>query len=555
MVYNLITSSRQESGRPVDLPLVQCLPVEAQPPSIQDNTADVDRLKLALLPILRKAGMEGRECVVPLGALAGVAAGFRAAGFRGAAVVNLLPGRVEVVDFVADNRQALPAMALDLGTTHLEASLLDLRTGRELATGHTVNRQIQFGADILSRIHFAARGREPDQHGLHILQQEVVRSVNELVAELAGKAGVEPENIRALSVSGNTTMVHLFLGASPYHICREPYIPLVNAPDPCHGVDLGIAVSPLAPVWILPSIGSYFGGDLIAGILASGLDDSETTQMLIDVGTNAEVVLGNKEWLIACAGAAGPALEGGVAKMGMRAAPGAVEHVSIDRDCWALNYRTIENTPAAGICGSGLIDLVAELYLAQIVDFRGKFNRVTPGSDEQKAFLDHRLGREGDMPFFVVIPGEETVDGNPVILSQPDLDAIMRSKAAMYAILTTLVSQVGVGFEQLGKIYVAGAFGKHIDPAHAVTLGMIPDLPLSIYQSVGNSSLRGAELVLLSESCRKRIGEIRRKVTYLELNVNQEFMIRFSGSRFIPHTDPQLFPSVPSFRAGPDPSA
>lgn len=543
-------------NNPIDLPLVQCLPVEAQPPSLQDNTADIDRLKLALVPVLRKKGIEDRGCVVPFGALPGVAAGFRAAGFRGAAVVNLLPGRVEIVDFVPDTKQQLPAMALDLGTTHLEATLLDLRTGKVLASAHAVNRQIHFGADILSRIHFAVRpgrGLEPDQHGLHTLQQEVIGAINALAGELAGKAGIEPEGIRALSVSGNTTMVHLFLGVSPYHICREPYIPLVNAPDPCHAVDLGIAVSPLAPVWILPSIGSYFGGDLVSGILASGLDDSGTTQMLIDVGTNAEVVLGNKEWLIACAGAAGPALEGGVARMGMGAGPGAVEHVSIDRERWELTYRTIENTPAAGICGSGLIDLVAELYLARIIDFRGKFSRrVTPGSGKHEAFLAQRLVRNQETPYFVVVPGEETADGDPVVLGQQDLDAIMRSKAAMYAILTTLVSQVGVGFEQLGRIYVAGAFGKHIDPAHAVTLGMIPDLPLSTYESVGNSSLRGAELVLLSESCRKRSMEIRRKVTYLELNVNQEFMIRFSGARFIPHTDPELFPSIPSFRTDPD---
>jgi uncharacterized 2Fe-2S/4Fe-4S cluster protein (DUF4445 family) len=541
---------------PFEMPLVQCLPVDAPLPSLQDNTADVDRLKLALLPALQKVGLEGREPIVPFGVLSRVASGFRAAGFRGSAVVNLFPGRVEVVDFVPGKKQHLPAMALDLGTTHLEATLLDLQTGKSLANGHTVNRQIHFGTDILSRIHFAVRsgrGRELDQHGLHELQQEVMRSVNELVGEMAEKAGVEPEDIRALSVSGNTTMVHLFLGVSPYHICREPYIPLVNAPDPCHALDLGIAISPLAPVWILPSVGSYFGGDLISGILASGLDESETTQMLIDVGTNAEVVLGNKDWLIACAGAAGPALEGGVAKMGMRAAPGAVEYVSIDTDSWELNYRTIENTPAAGICGSGLIDLVAELYLAQIVNFRGKFRgQVESRSEEHKAFLTKRLGRDETSAFFVVVPGEETVDGNPVVLSQLDLDAMMRSKAAMYAILTTLVSQVGVGFEQLDKIFIAGAFGKHIDPGHAVTLGMIPDLPLSRYESVGNSSLRGAELVLLSESCWKRSREIRRKVTYLELNVNQEFMIRFSGSRFIPHTDPELFPSVPSFRTGLD---
>lgn len=543
-------------NKPFDIPLVQSLPVEAAPPSLQDNTADIDRLKLVLAPALHKVGLVDRECVVPFAALSGVAAGFRAAGFRGSAVVNLLPGRVEVVDFVPDKEYHVLAIALDLGTTHLEANLLDLRTGKTLASGHAVNRQIHFGTDILSRIHFAVRsgkGQKPDLPGLYELQREVIRSVNELAGELAEKNGVAPEDIRGLSVSGNTTMVHLFLGVSPYHICREPYIPLVNAPDPCHAADLGIAIFPLAPVWILPSIGSYFGGDLISGILASGLDESETIRMLIDVGTNAEVVLGNKDWLIACAGAAGPALEGGVAKMGMRASPGAVEHLAINRDNWELSYKTIENAPATGICGSGLIDLVAELYLAQIINFRGKFSdSIEPRSERHKSFLEKHLGRDEEAAFFIVFPGDETADAEPVVFSQLDLDAMMRSKAAMYAILTTLVSQVGVGFEQLDRIYVAGAFGKHIDPEHAVTLGMIPDLPLSIYESVGNSSLLGAELVLLSESCRQRCLEIRRKVTYLELNVNQEFMIRFSGSRFIPHTNLELFPSVPSFRNGLD---
>ena len=541
-------------NKPFDMPLVQSLPVEAALPSLQDNTADIDRLKLALRPALQAAGLADRECVVPFGALPRVAAGFRVADFQGSAVVNLFPGRVEIVDFIPDSDHQVLAMALDLGTTHLEANLLDLRTGKSLALGHAVNRQVHFGADILSRIHFAVRSgkdKQLDQQGLFELQQEVIRSVNELAGGLAEKAGVVQEDIRALSVSGNTTMVHLFLGLSPYHICREPYIPLVNAPDPCYAIDLSIAIFPQAPVWILPSIGSYFGGDLVSGILASGLDESETTQMLIDVGTNAEVVLGNKDWLIACAGAAGPALEGGVAKMGMRAAPGAVEHLDIDTDCWELNYKTIENAPATGICGSGMIDLVAELYLAQIINFRGKFSdSIEPCSDKHKSFLDKRLGRDEGSVFFIVVPADETANGTPVVFSQLDLDAMMRSKAAMYAILTTLVSQVGVGFEQLGRIYVAGAFGKHIEPGHAVTLGMIPDLPLSTYESVGNSSLQGAELVLLSESCRKRSLEIRRKVTYLELNVNQEFMIRFSGSRFIPHTNLELFPSVPSFRGG-----
>ena len=306
----------------------------------------------------------------------------------------------------------------------------------------------------------------------------------------------------------------------------------------------------MAPVWIMPSIGSYFGGDLVSGILATGLDESDKTAMLIDVGTNAEVVLGSRDWLIACAGAAGPALEGGVARMGMRAGPGAVEHVSIDRSAWQLAWQTIENTPAQGLCGSGLIDLVAELYLSRIIDFRGKFRREPVSESAAHAhFLRQRIIKDETGCSFLVVAEGNSATGTPVVLSQTDLDALMRSKAAMYAILTTLVAQVGVAFEELDKIYVAGAFGRHIDPYHAITIGMLPDLPLATYEPVGNSSLLGAERVLLSAACRKRSMDIQRKITYLELNVNQEFMLRFSGARFIPHADPSLFPSVPHFQA------
>jgi len=527
--------------------------IAAPEPSLQDNTADVDRLKQAVAASLKSKMGENRMLVVPFSRITPLAVRFRASGFRGAAVLNMLPSCIEIVDFLPAMPLALPAMALDLGTTHLEAALLDLLSGSTLAVGHRENRQMQYGADILSRIHFAARGPEGAEQersgsGLVLLQKSVVASMNELAGDLARQAGIKAEEIRALSVSGNTTMVHLFLGLNPYHICREPYTPLINAPDPCHAGDLGLTIAAPAPVWILPSIGSYFGGDLISGVLASGLDQAGSTSMLIDVGTNAEVVLGNHDWLIACAGAAGPALEGGVAGMGMLASPGAIEHVAIDTADWTLKYQTIDNAPAAGICGSGMIDLMAALYLARIIDIRGKFReKIMPESREHKYFLQQRLVYGDRTTTFIVVPAEEAAGGGPVVLSQIDLDSLMRSKAAMYAILTTLTSQVGVEFGDLERIYVAGAFGKHIDPRQAVILGMLPDLPLSTYEPIGNSSLRGAELVLQSEECRRRSVEIGRRITYIELNVNQEFMIRFSGSRFIPHTDPSLFPSVPLF--------
>ncbi len=531
------------------LALVTLMRVKAAKPSLNDNTADIDRLKAALSQSLSQ-NHEGYQLRVPFNCMRGVAAGFRNADFAGYAVINVLPGQMDIVDFLAEKPKHLAAVALDLGSTHLEASLIDLLTGKPLAHGHAVNRQIKYGTDILSRIHFAVKkqGDDFDNKGLQVLQEAIRDSINGLIDELAKEAAISMDDVRAISISGNTTMVHLLLELSPYHICREPYIPLVNAPEPFWAQRIGLLLHPQAPAWVLPSIGSYFGGDLISGILSSGIDRAEETCMLIDVGTNAEVVLGNRDWLIACAGAAGPALEGGVAKMGMRADSGAVEHVAIDRDSWQLNWKTVDDAPPLGICGSGLIDLVAELYLARIVDIRGKFQAEFEGqTEEQKAFTQNRLVIHNDETVFIVATAAESGNNEPVLLSQVDLDAMMRSKAAMYAILTTLTAQVGVAFKDLHRIYVAGAFGKHIDPRQAITLGMLPDLDLATYQPLGNSSLRGAELILLDETSRQRAAEIGRKITYIELNVNQEFMICFSASRFIPHTDPGHFPSVPVF--------
>ncbi|XOF32211.1 MAG: ASKHA domain-containing protein [Candidatus Electrothrix sp. YB6] len=530
-------------------PPVTVVRVQAAPPSLQDNTADLDRLRAALTESLPQH-ISTLPVRIPFECMTEMAAGFRNADFTGYALIHILEGRIEAVHFFPEKPEMLPALALDLGSTHLEATLLDLLTGATLARGNALNRQVRYGEDILSRIHFAGQ-----KEGLAVLQKAAVDSINGLIEALSKEAGVHPAEIHAVAVSGNTTMIHLLLGINPYHICREPYIPLVNAPDPFPAWKIGLKTHCRAVVRVLPGRGSYFGGDLIAGILATGLDQTEEISMLIDVGTNAEVVMGNSGWLIACAGAAGPALEGGVAKMGMRAAAGAVDHVVIDQDDqdnWQLRWRTIGDAPPLGICGSGLIDLVAELYLARVIDLRGKFQTEFPGQSEAHSrFVRERLlEMNGELAFIVVATEEAGNDAPdvPIMLTQIDLDAMMRSKAAMYAILVTLTGQVGIEFSELKHIYVAGAFGKHIDPHQAITLGMLPDLPVSVFQPVGNSSLRGAEMILLDHTAYARAQEIAQKITYVELNVNQDFMIRFSGSRFIPHTDPSLFPSVPNFR-------
>lgn len=531
--------------------IVSAVQVEANAPDLNDNTADLDRLHQAVTNSLD----DDRPLLVPLSCMTMVARNFRDAGFKGFALLNNAEHSRSMVGFSAEEPPVIAAMALDLGTTHLEATLLNLQNGEAIATANLENEQIAFGADILSRIHHATglrRQQKPlasdfQDPGLSELQNVIISSINKLAEELADKAGIAVGELRALSVSGNTTMTHLFLGVDPYTLCREPYIPLFNR---AHGIEAGqlnLVISEVAPVFVMPSIGSYFGGDLISGILASGMARSDKTRMLIDVGTNAEVVLGNSEWLIACAGAAGPALEGGVARMGMRAGPGAIEYVAIDPENYKVEYRTIGGGAPIGLCGSGLIDLVAALYLTRIIDIRGKFRDSSQETDPKRlAFMQkHLVERDGDLCFVLATVGSDEDDD--VVLEQIDLDAMIRSKAAMYAILKTLTNQVGLAFADLEEITVAGAFGRHINPERAITLGMLPDLPLSVYRPIGNSSLAGAEKVLLDEDARLECESIVSRITYLELNVNQEFMIRFSGSRFIPHTDVSLFPSVPVF--------
>jgi len=299
--------------------------------------------------------------------------------------------------------------------------------------------------------------------------------------------------------------------------------------------DLGLPFSPGARILVFPNIGSYFGGDVVAGILYSKLYQQEETAILVDVGTNAEVVLGNRHWLIACAGAAGPALEGGAARMGMMAGDGVIDRVRINADTGAFQVSTIGGALPRGICGSGLIDLAAQLFLAGMLDIRGRLIPERCGARFRDVYgLGHLM----------VVPAGESATGGDLTISQADLDSLIRSKAAMYTILETICQSVGMDMADLDAFLVAGTFGAFIDPVSAITIGMLPDLPLPVYRSIGNSSLEGAAMALLSRDAVDALDTIRDRITYLELNVNQDFMNRFSAAKFIPHTDAGRFPSV-----------
>ncbi len=505
------------------------------PPSLSDNTADADRL---IKELKKELGTENVAADLPF--LQTVSATLRKNAYAVGVVLFEDRGIWKIIDlFGAADVPDLCGIALDLGSTTLVLQLVRLTDGSILEEVSFVNPQVQIGSDILTRIHYAtAKG------GLGKLQGMVVQAINETIRQLAIRHDLKTEAIVALSVAGNTTMTHFFLGLDPWGICREPYIPVTNRPDLIPSRDLGLTLHPAAPVLVFPNVGSYFGGDLVAGILSSGITRREEVCFLVDVGTNAEVVIGNRDWLMACAGAAGPALEGGVADMGMMAGPNVIDKVRIDAKTGAFQISTIQGgiehaSPSpgkpVGICGSGLIDLAAQLFLAGMIDLRGKF--------EPKACGDRLIDVDG-IRHLIVTPAEESGTGEALLLSQPDLDGLIRSKAAMYTILTTIANTVNIPLRDIQRFYVAGTFGSYINPESAITIGMIPDLPLEVYSSLGNTSLKGAYLALLGKEARDEIYRIRDRITYLELNVNQEFMNLFSAAKFIPHTDRSLFPSV-----------
>jgi uncharacterized 2Fe-2S/4Fe-4S cluster protein (DUF4445 family) len=500
--------------------------VTLSPPRLSDNTADLDRLLAALKKELSTETVE-----VDLDLIKRLPALLREAGYRTRCSL-FRDGRRWVLTGIeaADIPRPVIGIAVDLGTTRVVLQLIDLVSQRPLGERTFDNPQIAIGPDVLARIHHADA---PD--GLRELNRLIIDGLNNAIGEFCRLGEIKRDDVVAMTIAGNTAMTHLFLGLEPRWIIREPYIPVVNRPGVLKAADLGIQVNPFARVLVFPNIGSYFGGDLIAGILFSGLHRRQEPAILVDVGTNAEVVLGNRDWLIGCAGAAGPALEGGVTRMGMMAGPGVIDQVVIDRDSRRFEIRTIEEKPPRGICGSGVIDLAAQLFLSRMIDIRGKLVATTCGD---------RLKVVDGIRHLVVVPAEHSATGSDLTISQADLDSLIRSKAAMYTILETLAMTVGVDLRRLEAFFVAGTFGCFINPRSAIAIGMLPDLPLDRYVPIGNSSLQGAALALTSEGAIDEIDRIRDRITYLELNVNQDFMNRFSAAKFLPHTDAGRFPSV-----------
>jgi uncharacterized 2Fe-2S/4Fe-4S cluster protein (DUF4445 family) len=501
--------------------------IHMTPPALGNNTADVQRLEQAL-----KKELDTGYVHLPWHLVPDLPARLRDWRWQAKAVLFKDRRSFQVVALL-DPEDAAPVLgaALDIGTTRMVISLTDLETGKILGETGFDNPQAEIGPDVLTRIHHA---RTPA--GRTRLQDLAVTAVNRHLADLCAENKTTPDRVFLMAGAGNTAMTHLFAGLPAFGIIQEPYIPCTNIPDTLAARRIGLDIHPAGQVFLFPNIGSYFGGDLLAGIMAADLDLKEAPCIMVDVGTNAEIVLGSRDWLMACAGAAGPALESGVSQVGMTAGPGVIDRVAVDAETRELKIHTIGDRPAVGICGSGMIDLAAALFLTGRIDIRGK---LVPGA------CGSRLFDMDGIPAFVLVNAAESGTKDPICLTQVDLNSLTSAKAAMYTILEVIVAQTaGLSFKDLDTFYVAGTFGSFINPTSAISIGMLPDIPEERFQVLGNTSLKGAQQVLTDPDAFDRVMAIRETITYIELNVNQSFMTLFSGAKFYPHTDRSRFPSV-----------
>jgi uncharacterized 2Fe-2S/4Fe-4S cluster protein (DUF4445 family) len=430
----------------------------------------------------------------------------------------------------AETTARLYGVALDIGTTALSAELVDLSTGDILGRASSLNAQVACGDDVLSRILCAA-----ERGGIDRLHAYVTDTVNNLVREMADARGIDPEEILAVSVAGNTVMTHTLLRLDPASIRAEPYVPVATTLPVLTAAELGLAVHPRAGVFVLPGTAAYVGGDITSGVVASGLARREETTLFIDVGTNGEMVLGNQDWMLTAACSAGPAFEGGGIQCGMRAIPGAIETLRLDPDTLQPSYTVVGGQQPQGLCGSGLIDLLSELLLHGVIEPNGKLASGVPAD----RVVDTPFGRG-----FLVGPARESATGQDIVFTEPDIETLVRTKGAVYGGIQTLLTEAGLTPELVDRILVAGGFGQHLDLDRAVAIGLLPDVDRARFTYLGNTSLVGAYLTLVSRAHREEAARVARAMTYQDFSSSGSFFDQYQQALFLPHTDLRQFPTV-----------
>ena len=495
-------------------------------PTLDDTMPDIERFTWAVQDAL---GVE--KVKVPFAVMVKLASTLRQFNWNVCVKGEIQGDSFLCMEICDPADTAIVGCAIDIGTTTVTMVLVDLESGKILAKGSSGNGQIRYGADVINRI--IEQGKPG---GKKKLQDAIVKeTLTPIIANLCKSADINAKSILRLCVAANTTMNHLFVGVDAEPVRMEPYIPSFFGWEGLLAGDLKLPANPLAPVQIAPNIGSYVGGDITAGTLAAGLWDKDEMSLFIDLGTNGELVFGNRDFLMSCACSAGPAFEGGDISCGMRATDGAVEACVIDKDTMEPTLTIVgdQGQKAVGICGSGIIDIISELFRCRIINAKGLFVR----EGERVRRDQHGMGR------YVLAFAEESETGREISINEVDIDNFIRAKGAIFSAIDTLLTSVDMTVDMIDHVYVAGGIGSGINMKNAVNIGMLPDVELKKYSYIGNSSLTGAYAMVLSDQADAKCAEVGANMTYLELSTYPGYMDSFVAACFLPHTDARLFPN------------
>jgi len=509
---------------------IQRISLELKPPSMEDQTSDWSRLKTALQG---KSDLDLISISLPM--LQKLPIVLRKDNWKVTIILfkNVQSGAAEVIDLLSGltpEDDPLWGAAIDIGTTTVKVMLVDLISGEEKGQASEYNGQIARGEDVISRIIYAGK-----ETGDQVLRELVVNSINELIKRACKRGKTKPKQIYKTTLTGNSTMMHLLLKIPPASIRLAPYITVANHLPILTAEETGINTFSQGKVICLPGVASYVGADISAGVLSSGMADTEKVTLFLDIGTNGEMVLGSQEWLVTCACSAGPAFEGAGVMHGMRATTGAIDEVWINDDNFEISWRVIGDEKPKGLCGSALISLLAEMLMTGVINKSGRFNFAL---DTPRI----RKGSHGGE--YVVSWADRTKIGEDIIITEVDIDNLMRAKAAIFAGYTVLADSVGVPLESVEQVLIGGGFGQFINVEKAIQIGLLPDMPWDRFKFLGNTSLKGAYLALLDHKNKDRVAEIANRMTYIELSADNRFFDAFTSAMFLPHTDKELFPTV-----------
>ena len=507
---------------------LEVIDVTMSAPTLDDTMPDNERFTWAVEEV---TGMD--KIRVPYSVIKKMAHVFRASDFHVKAVIRKTGKDVFVYDVLSASEEPVVAgIAIDIGTTSVSAIIIDMLNGAVLAKGSAGNGQIRYGADVINRIIESGKpgGREK-------LQDAIIKeTLNPLILNMCASAKIKPAQVYRLAIGANTTMNHLLMGVDADPVRMEPYIPTFFKTNSLFASDIGLKVNPDAHIILAPNIGSYVGGDITAGAFVSMIWNKPEFSIFIDLGTNGEIVFGNSDFMMSCACSAGPAFEGGDISCGMRATDGAIEAIKLDKETLEPTYSVIGDpgTKPVGLCGSGIIDMIAELFRCGVINPKGQIIRE-----------GRRIRRdEFGMGSYIIAFEEEAGSVKDVELTEADIDSFIRAKGAIFSAIRTMLSYCDFDISMIENVYVAGGIGSGINMSNAIEIGMFPDIPVEMYHYLGNTSLAGAYAMLYSTEAERKVYEIAQSMTYIELSNVPSYMDEFVAACFVPHTDKSLFPSI-----------